>query len=146
MTRSFRPAFLERRLVSGRNGAHEVAHPACIGSIRPPSVTGFSLGLLSSYLDGYSAQEMPELEARMKTAASPSSTSTISGMSHHFFSCLQSSQNSLNHDFTDGPRVSVNAPKRKESVVNLFLSATALLSSLLRILASGPYFPRAACS
>jgi hypothetical protein len=46
---------------------------------------------------GYSAQAMPELAVKIKIAPSNSSTTT-SGMSHHFFSWRENLRNSLNND------------------------------------------------
>ena len=47
--------------------------------------------------NGYSAHEMPELAVKTKMTPS-SSSSTLSGMSHHFFSWRANLQNSLRSD------------------------------------------------
>ena len=47
---------------------------------------------------------MPELAVKMRMAPSTSSR-TISGISHHFFSCLQNLRNSLNNDHMTRPRL-----------------------------------------
>src|SRR5215471_17931421 len=45
--------------------------------------------------NGYKAQAMPELEAKIRIAPS-TNKSTTRGMSHHFFSCRANSRNSFN--------------------------------------------------
>src|ERR1039458_7028606 len=47
--------------------------------------------------NGYSAQAMPELAVKIKIALSSNNT-TMSGMSHHFFSCRENLKNSLRSD------------------------------------------------
>src|ERR1039457_7523598 len=47
--------------------------------------------------NGYSAQAMPELAVKIRIAPSSSST-TMSGMSHHFFSWRENLKNSLRSD------------------------------------------------
>lgn len=56
---------------------------------------------------------MPELAVKRRMAPSTSST-TMSGMSHHFFSCLENCRNSFNKDHMSNRNLEVEAGTGKE--------------------------------